>query len=154
MPAGGEDHSLGMENMQFSGGEFHRHHAGRGSIHHDQIDHLEFIMEGDIILDALLVKGLQNHMPGAIGSMGCTCHRQLGVIIGVPAKGTLRNLAFWRAVKGQAHMFQFVDRRDGFFAHKFNGILITQVIAAFDGIKGMPLGVVFLGTPRAAPTPP
>jgi hypothetical protein len=50
---------------------------------HDQIHHLELVEKGHLVLDALLVKGLQDHVTGAIGR------------IAGPRTGALPKLRVW-----------------------------------------------------------
>ena len=40
-------------------------------------------------------------------------------------------------------MLQFEHRVDGFVGHELDGILIAEIIGAFDGVVGVPLGAIF-----------
>ena len=145
VPAGGEDDRLGVEDVQLAGGQVQRHHARRAPVlDHQQIDHLELVEEGDVVLQALLVQRLQDHVPGAVGGMAA---RRTGLPVSLlvcPPKGRWAILPIGRAVEGQAHVLQLVDGVDGLVAHELDGILVAQVVGAFDGVVGMPFGVVFL----------
>jgi hypothetical protein len=66
----------------------------------------------------------------------------------------LGNAPFQRAIKGQPHMLEFEHGIDRFIAHKFDRVLVTQVIRAFDRIVGVPLGVILFQAAEAAPMPP
>ena len=110
---------------------------------HQQVDHLELVEEVDLVLQALLVEGLQDHVPGAVGGMAGTADRLAGDVVGVPAEGTLRDLAFRGAVEGQPHVLQLVDRLDRLVAHELDRVLVAQVVGALDGVIGVPFGVVF-----------
>jgi hypothetical protein len=63
-------------------------------------------------------------------------------------KRTLGNTPVFCARKGQSHMLQVVHGLDSFAAHKLDSILIAQVIAAFDGVVGMPFRVIFFQIPK------
>ena len=60
------------------------------------------------------------------------------------AEAALGDLAVRRAVEGQAHVLQVVDRLDGLAAHDLDGVLVGQVVAALDGVEHVPLPVVLL----------
>ena len=62
----------------------------------------------------------------------------------MPAKAPLADLAFGRAVERQAHVFQFDHRVNGVFRQHVGGVLISQIIAALDGIVGVPERFVFV----------
>ena len=87
--AGGKDDRFGVEDMQLTGRQLDGDHTGGHAVLDQQIQHLEFIEEIDMVLDALLVEGLQDHVPGAVGRIAGTRHRFAGDIVGMPAKGTL-----------------------------------------------------------------
>jgi len=147
--AGGEDDGFGVEDVQFAGCQLHCHHAGghavypRMRVDHQQVNNLEFVKEGDVILDALLVECLQDHVTSAVGGVTGAPHWFAGDVVGVSAKRTLGNFAVRCTVEGQAHVFQFIDGRDGLVAHELDGILVAEVIGAFDRIVGVPFRVVF-----------
>jgi hypothetical protein len=85
----------------------------------NQIDHLEFVEKGDLVLDALLVKGLQNHVPGAVGGVAGPLHRPLPEVARVTAESPLVDAPFRGAVEGQSPVFQIVDRLDGLFGQEW-----------------------------------
>ena len=143
MPAGGKDDRLGMEDMHLAGGQLDRNHARGRPVDHQQVNRLEFVEEGHVVFHALLVERLQDHVTGAVGRMAGPPDRFAGHVIGMPAKRALGDLAIRRPVEGQAHVFQFVDGRHGLIAHELDRILVAQVIRAFDGIVGVPFGMVF-----------
>jgi hypothetical protein len=144
MPAGGEYHRLRMENVDLPRSQFDGDDPGRGPVDRDQIQHVEFIKKINIILNALLVKGLQDHVPGAIGGIARPGDRFLGDVIGVPAEPALGDETIRSPGERQAHMLHFVDGLNGFEAHELDRILIAQVVASLDGVKGMPFRMIFL----------
>ena len=94
MTTGGDDHRFGVKYMQFAGQQLSGNNSCRPATHDNQVDHLKFIKEIDIILDALLVEGLQDHMPRAICCIASPANRLPSLIIRVTTKWTLSNQAF------------------------------------------------------------
>ena len=92
----------------------------------------------------VLVEGLQNHVTRAVGSVTCATHGGFTVIAGMPAKTTLIDAPLGGTVEGKTHFFKVEHGVNGFFRHNLCRILIDKVVAALDGVKGMPLPVVFL----------
>ena len=87
--ASSNNDGFSVEGMQFACGQFHSDHASGLSIHEEQVEHLELIVEFDLVLQALLVERLQDHVTGAVCGMTGAPDRFAGVIVGVPAKGSL-----------------------------------------------------------------
>jgi hypothetical protein len=83
---------------------------------YQEINDLVFVVERHIVLDTLLVNGLQDHVTGAVGRMTGPAHRLLGRVIRMPAKRALSNFAVRRPIERQSHVFQIVDHADGFAA--------------------------------------
>src|SRR5206468_3276192 len=54
------------------------------------------------------------------------------------------DLPVGRAAEGEPQVLQLDDHGDRLFAHRLDGVLVAQVVAALDGVEGVPLGVVFL----------
>ena len=139
--------------MNFAGCQLNSHHTGGRAVLDQHIQHLELVKKIDVVLDALLVKCLQDHMPGAIGGITGPRHRFAGDIIGVPAKRPLGDAPICGAREGQAHMFQFINRLHCLLAHKLDGILVAEVIAAFDRIESMPFGMILFDISQGRPYP-
>ena len=114
------------------------------SVGQHQVEHVELVEELDALLDAVLVQGLQDHVAGAVGRVAGAAHGGLAVVAGVAAEAALVDPALGRAVERQAHLLQVEHRVDGFLAHDLGGVLVDQVVAALDGVEGVPLPVVFL----------
>ena len=113
-----------------------------------KVEHVKFIEEVHVLLDALLVERLQNHVAGAVGGKAGAAHGAFAEVAGVAAEGALVNLAFGRAVEGQAHVLQVVDHLNRLAAHDLYCILVTQVVAALDRVEDVPLPVVFLNVAK------
>ena len=84
-------------------------------------------------------------MTGAIGGVTGASDRFAGYIVGVTAEVTLQDAAFGRAVKRQAHVFEFKHRINRLIAHEFDGILIAEIIRAFYRVIRVPFRMIFLG---------
>ena len=111
--AGGEHHRLRAEDVQLSGGELVGDDAGRAPLAHQQVEHVELVEEADVALHALLVEGLQDHVPGAVRCVAGALHRGLAVVARVAAEPALVDLAVRRAVERQPPVLQLVDGVDG-----------------------------------------
>ena len=85
----GKDDSFRMEGMQFARGKFNGNHARGFAFHHNEIKDLIFIEERDLVLDALLIERLQDHMTCAIRRMCRAADWLARDIIRMPAKRTL-----------------------------------------------------------------
>ena len=94
------------------------------------------------MLDAVLVEGLEDHVAGAVCCVACAADRRLAVIAGVAAEAALVDFAFRGAVEGKAHLFEVEHGVDGFFCHDFGCVLVDEVVAALNGVEGVPFPVV------------
>ncbi len=146
--AGREDDALGAEHVDLAGRQLVRDDAGGhrtlGSVGQQQVEDVELVVELDVLLDAVLVQRLQDHVPGAVGRVARAAHGRLAVIAGMTAEATLVDAPLGCAVERQAHLLEVEDRVDGLLAHDLGGILVDEVVAALDGVEGVPLPVVLL----------
>jgi hypothetical protein len=62
----------------------------------------------------------------------------------VAAETALVDLALGGAVERQAHVLEVDDRVDGLLGEDLCRVLVDEVVAALDGVEGVPLPVVFL----------
>ena len=146
--AGGEHDGLGVKDVNVAGGQFvgddaGGHRAVRGLGEH-QVKSVELVEELDVVLDAVLVQRLQNHVAGTVCGVTGSAHRGLAVVAGVPAEAALVDAALRRPVERHPHLFQIEHRVDGFLAHDLDGVLVGEIVAALDGVEGVPLPVVVL----------
>ncbi len=144
--AGGEHDRLGVEDVDVAGGQFVGHHsgghrAGRG-LGERQVQCVELVEELHVVLDAVLVERLQDHVTGAVGGVAGAAHRGLAVVAGVPAEAALVDAALGGAVERHAHLLQVEHRVDGLLAHDLDRVLVGEVVAALDGVERVPLPVV------------
>ncbi len=147
--AGREDHGLGLEHVQLARGEVVGDHArdlrlARGILHRDEVEHVELVEEVDAELDAVLEQRLQDHVTGTVRGVARAAHGGLAVVGRVTTEAALVDLALGRAVERQAHVLEVDDGVDGLFGEDLRGILVDEVVAALDGVEGVPLpGVLF-----------
>ena len=83
-------------------------------------------------------------MAGAVGRVAGAAHGRLAVVGGVAAEAALVDLALGRAVERQAHVLEVDDRVDGLLREDLGRVLVDQVVAALDGVEGVPLPAVLL----------
>ena len=146
--AGREHDGLAVKDVDLAGGELVGHHPGghraaRGLGEH-QIQRVELVEELHVVFDAVLVQRLQDHVAGAVGRVAGPAHRRLSVVAGVSAEAALVDAALGGAVERHPHLLQVEHRVDGFLAHDLHGVLVGEIVAALDGVEGVPLPVVVL----------
>ena len=146
--AGREQHRLGSEDVHLAGRQLVRDDAAGHLLAVDlgqaQVQDVELVVEVDVVLHALLVERLQDHVAGAVGRKAGSAHRGLAVVAGVPTEPALVDAPLRGPVERQPHLLQVQDRVDGLLAHHLGGVLVDQVVAALDGVEGVPLPVVLL----------
>ena len=140
--AGAEHHRLGPEHVQLAGGQLVGDHPGRPAIDQQQVEHVVLVEEDGPLLDVLLEQGLEDHVAGAVGGEAGAAHGPLAVVVGVAAEAPLVDPAVGGAVERHAHVLEVVDGLDRLPAHDLGRVLVDQVVAALDGVEGVPLPVV------------
>jgi hypothetical protein len=80
---------LGAEYVQRTCGQFQRNKPNALSPVNQHIDQLKLVKERDVVLNALLVQRLEDHVPGAVGGVTCPPHGSLAEILGVTAEPAL-----------------------------------------------------------------
>src|SRR5688572_6699839 len=110
-----------MDYVQFTGGQLVGHHTLTNSIPKNKIHHLIFIQEMDIILEALLIERLQNHVTGAIRRITGSLNGPFAEIPSVAAERTLIELSVRGAIEGEPHVFEVVHGFDCLASHDLHG---------------------------------
>ena len=143
---GGEHHRLGVEDVNVTGGQFVGHHSGRdrtaGGLGQQHVECVELVEELDVVLDAVLVERLQDHVAGAVGGVAGPANRRLAVVAGVAAEPALVDASLRGPVERHAHLLEVEDGVDGLLAHDLDRVLVGEVVATLDGVEGVPLPVV------------
>ena len=147
--AGCEDYGLGLEDVHLAGCQVIGDNAGGTGLtlfvlDQNQVEHVELVVELNVVTHAVLVQGLQNHVAGTVSCVACAAHGSLTVVAGVATEAALVDAALGGSVEGKTHLLQVEHGVDGFLSHNFCRVLIDQVIATLDGVKGVPLPVVLL----------
>jgi hypothetical protein len=131
--------------VNLTGAQLQRDDATGAAVVADQeIEHVELVEEIDLVLDALLVERLQDHVPGAIGGIAGPLDRAFTEVPCVPAEPALVHASIGRAVEGQTHVLELEHRVDSFAREHFRRVLVDQIVATLDGVEHVPLPVVFL----------
>jgi hypothetical protein len=86
--------------------------------------------------DHLLIKGVKEIVAGSIGCV--TGPRET-----CPSKGPLGNLSFFGSGEKRTPMFHFEDPLGSFPAHDLYRVLVSQIVAPFDRIKGVVFPTIF-----------
>ena len=144
--AGGEHRGLGLEVDDFAA-----LHVDGGTaddvavlvLH--QIQGIPLGEDGGLVLDVLLIQGMQQGVTCPVGSRRGTGRLLAAKILGLTAEGALIDRAVVEAGEGQAHVLQLIDGLGARLAHVFNRFLVTDVIGALDGVIHVPLPVVVMG---------
>ena len=152
--AGCEDHGLSLEDVDLAGCQVVGDDAGGAGLalfvlDQDQVENVELVVELHIVTNAVLVEGLQNHVAGTVSCVACAAHSSLTVVTGVTAEAALVNAAFGGSVEGKTHLFQVEHSVNSFLSHDFCCVLVDQVVATLDGVKGVPLPVVLFNVSQS-----
>ena len=90
-----------------------------------------------------LIERVQHGMTGTVGCRARTLHGLFTKVGGMPAKRPLINRAIGITIERHAEMLQLIDDLGRFATHELNRILITEIIAALDSVKHVPVPAVF-----------
>src|SRR5699024_10387613 len=151
-PARREHHRFGLYDVDLAGRELVGDDPGGPLVpvalplvvEQQQVEDVELVEELHVVLDALLVQRLQDHVPGPVRGVAGAAHGGLPVVTGVPAEAALVDPPLRGAVERQAHLLQVEDGVDGLLGHHFRGVLVNEVVPTLDGVEGVPFPVVVL----------
>jgi hypothetical protein len=141
--AGGQQHGLGLEDVQFAG-----LHLERGDADHvalgvaDQVQRHPLDEEVGARLDVLLVQRVQHRVAGTVGRGTGALHRLLAVVGGVAAERTLVDRAVGVAVERHAEVLELVDDLRRLAAHELDRVLVAEPVGALDGVEEVVVPVV------------
>src|SRR6056300_144442 len=85
---------------------------------------------------------MQDSVPGTICCCTGTCCLFTAKIHALTAELALINLPVFKTREWHTKVLQFVHRLGCCAAHVFNCVLVTEVIAALDGIEHVPVPVI------------
>jgi len=154
-PARGEDDRLRPEDVDLARREVVRDdargvHLGvgpgvvdepfRGEVVVDQqVQDVELVVELHVLLHAVLVERLQDHVARAVRGVAGAAHGGLAVLAGVAAEAALVDPAVLGPVEGQTHLLEVEDGVDGLLGQDLRGVLVDEIVAALDRVEGVPL---------------
>ncbi len=142
--AGRQHDRLGVEDVQGAVAQAERHDATGLAVVDEEVQHHVLVEEVDLVLHRLLEHRLQDHVSRAVGGVARAAHRPLAEVACVPAEASLVDLAVGGAIEGQPPVLEVVDGVDCLARQDLGGILIYQIVTAFDGVEHVPLPGVLL----------
>ncbi len=141
---GRKQRRLGVEDVEPALLEVPRHQTHARAVLHDQLRHIELVVETDPVLHALLVERVQLRVPRAVGGIAGTRDPFLSEVRVVTAEWTLRDLPIGRAGEGKPEVLHLVDCRDRLAHEDLLRVLIAEVVAAAHRVVEVPLPAVVL----------
>jgi hypothetical protein len=109
---------------------------------HDQVDGEVLDEELGVVLQALLIEGVQDGVAGAVGGGAGPLHRGLAVVPHVAAERPLIDLAVLACARTARRSVRALHRRDACAAHVLDGVLVAEPVGALDRVVHVPLPVV------------
>ena len=141
--AGGQDNGVGAETVQVALLQVPGQHAAADTfLVHDQVDGKIFDEELGVMLQGLLVQGVQDGVAGAVRGGAGALRRALAVVRGHAAERALVDLPVRGARERHAVMFQFYHRGGCFLAHVLDGVLVAQPVGPLDGVIHVPAPII------------
>src|SRR5690606_15860200 len=95
---------------------------------HDEVDGEIFDIELGLVANRLAVKRMQDRMARAVGGGAGALRNAFAEIGGHATKGTLIDLAFFRAGEGNAEMLKLVNSLRCLTAEIFDGVLVAEPV--------------------------
>jgi hypothetical protein len=140
--AGGQNDLVRAEAMQRAVGHVEGDDAAALAVFHNQVEGEVFDEKTRLMLQRLLIQGMQHGVPGAIGRRAGSLRNSLAEMRGHPAEGPLIYLAVLGARERHSIVFEFDNGRRRFLAHEFDGVLISQPVRTLHGVIHMPAPIV------------
>ncbi len=111
---------------------------------HQQVEREILDMEMRLVLQALLVKRVENGVPGAVGSGAGAARHRLAIVERMTTERALVDLAFLGPREGNAVILELDHRRNGVAAHIFDRVLVAEPVGPLDRVVHVVLPVVAL----------
>ena len=140
--AGCQDNHLAAKTVQAAFVKIDGDDAAANAVFHDQVHGEEFDKELGVVLQGLLIEGVQHGMPRSVGCRAGTLRDAFAIVGRHPAERALIDASVFGAGKGHAVVFQFDDRRGRLLAHVFDGVLVAQPVRPLDRVVHVPAPVV------------
>ena len=149
---GGQHRHLGFEDHDLAGFHFQGHHAQHVAFGvADQVQRHPFDEEGGACPDVTLVKRVQQGVAGTVGGRTGARHGLFAQVGRVAPERTLVDGAVGVAVERHAEVLELVDDLGRLAAHEFDGVLVTEVVGALDGVEHVPVPVVLAHVAQRGP---
>jgi len=100
------------------------------------------IEKKNLVLDALLIERLKDHVAGPVRGVAGPSHERFSEIPGVPAEPSLIDASVGCTVEGQSPVLEIVHGLHCLFRKDERRVLIHEIVPAFDRVEGMPFGFV------------
>src|SRR5690606_26318487 len=108
-----------------------------------QVNRVPLIKEGGVVLDVVLVQGVQQGVTGTVGcGAGAGGLATVTVILGLATERTLVDTALLGTGERQTHVFQFENGLRANGTHVFDSVLVTDIVGALDGIVHVPAPII------------
>src|SRR5216684_1083346 len=107
-----------------------------------EIERKVFDEELGVVLQALLVKRVEDGVSGAVGCCTSALRHLLAVADGLAAEGTLIDLALLRSREGNAVMFELEYGGHSLTTHVLDRILVAEPVGALDRVVHVEAPVV------------
>ena len=140
--AGGEDHRLRADRLQPAVQQVPGDHALAAVVVDDELPGEELLVREDVALHHLLVEDVDQHVARDVRRVG-------GARLTGSAEGSLRDAPVLGAREDRAPVLELVDVVRRLVAEDLDGVLVTEVVRAFDGVVGVLLRVVLGRVSRA-----
>ena len=119
-----------------------RDDAATLAIFHDEVEGKILDEELGVVLQRLLIQGVQHGVAGAVGRRAGALRDALAEVRGHAAEGPLIDLALFGARERNAIVLELDDRGRRHLAHELDRILIAEPVGAFYRVIHVPAPVV------------
>src|ERR1700719_1917349 len=115
---------------------------------HDQVEHDVLDEELGVVLEALLVKGMEHRMSRPVSGGAGALGQSLAPLHGMAAKRPLIEQAVLGSREWPPEMLELDDRFHGIAAHEFDRVLVAEPVGPLDGVVHVPAPVVLAHIPE------
>jgi hypothetical protein len=127
--------------VQLAGDHLERNEPATRAVFHVQRSRVPLFVNLDAGFENLIVERYEQRLPGDIAD-------EIGARLRRAAKGSRSKLAVGRAEKDYAHVLELDDVARRFLTHHLDGILVGEIIAAFDRVEGVRFPAIRLADRR------
>eukprot|EP00760_Papus_ankaliazontas_P024347 PhM_4_TR2254/c0_g1_i1/m.78351 len=141
-----QDRVLGAEPVDRAVVDAHGHDAAADVLLvHDEVERQVLVEEAHAVLEGLAVERVEHGVASAIRRGTRAARLAPGAVVRrLPAERALEDERVLRAEEGQTHRVELRHHGGGLLAHVLDGVLVTEPVAALDGVEHVPPPVVVL----------